>query len=146
MILHCHMTTATGMNRRKVLPAELTSNTWRLPLNSMFNVYISPTLCISYQCIWRWQHLKKTLPKCHFTHLFCYFYFALWLHPWLCWLLERSQISSCPTTHCYCLLMLAASELKNFLRKLSDNRLSLFYIRSQFDIFFWKYVFKICCL
>ena len=25
--------------------------------------------------------------------IFCYFYFA---HPWLCWLLERSQIPSCP--------------------------------------------------
>ena len=47
-------------------------------------------LCISYQCIWGWQHLQKPSPKCHFTYIFCYFYFALGLHPWLCWLLDWS--------------------------------------------------------
>ena len=34
----------------------------------------------------------KTLPKCHFTHIFSYFYFALGLHPRLCWLRDRSHI------------------------------------------------------
>ncbi len=53
-------------------------------------------LCISYQCIWGWQHLQKPSPKCHFTYIFCYFYFTLGLHPRLCWLLERSQILGCP--------------------------------------------------
>ena len=52
-------------------------------------------LCISYQCIWGWQHLQKPSPKCHITYIFCYFYFALGLHPWLCWLLESSQILGC---------------------------------------------------
>ena len=49
-------------------------------------------LCISYQSIWGCQHLQKSYPKCHFTYIFCYFHFALALHPWLCWLLELSQI------------------------------------------------------
>ena len=50
----------------------------------------------TYVCIWGWQHLQKPSLKCHFTYIFCYFYFALGLHPWLRWLLECSQIPSCP--------------------------------------------------
>ena len=32
-------------------------------------------LCISYQCIWGWQHLQKPSPKCHFTYIFLLFLF-----------------------------------------------------------------------
>ena len=41
-------------------------------------------------------YTQKTPTKWDFTNIFCYFYFALGLHTWLCWLLKRSQIPSCP--------------------------------------------------
>ena len=56
---------------------------------STFNLH----LCISYQCIWGWQHLQKPSPKCHFTYIFCHFYFALGLpHDSAdCWSAHRSS-------------------------------------------------------
>ncbi len=53
-------------------------------------------LCIIIPMYPRLTTFTKTSPKCHFTYIFCYFYFTLGLHPWFCWLLERSQILGFP--------------------------------------------------
>ena len=76
---------------------------WRTPLNSSSCTFIgmkhiSPTFMYIKPMSLRLTTLilQKTFPKCHFTYIFCYSYFALGLHPWLCWLLECSQTPSCP--------------------------------------------------
>ena len=53
-------------------------------------------LCISYQCIWGWQHLQKPCPKCHFTYIFAIF-ISLWgsTHDSAdCWSAHRSLTAS----------------------------------------------------
>ena len=78
----------------KVLPSELTNTIDQFIVYGHRNeahftyiyVYIIPMSAFT----------KKNFPKCNFTYIFCYFDFALGLHPWLWWLLERSQIPSCP--------------------------------------------------
>ena len=68
---------------------------WRTPSNSLWCTFIaikhiSPTFVYIITMYLRPTTYTKTLPKCHFTYIF--FLFLLWL----CWLLERSQIASCP--------------------------------------------------
>ena len=78
---------------------------WRTPLNSSLCTFIgmkhiSPTfsslhLCISYQCIWGWQHWHKPSPKCHFTYIFAIFSLCGSTHDSAdCW--SAHQIHSCP--------------------------------------------------
>ena len=80
-----------------MLPSELTNTIEQFIVYVHRNeAHVHLHLCLWYQCTWGWEQLKKTSPKYHFTYIFCHFYFSLGLHPWLCWLLERSQIPSCP--------------------------------------------------
>ena len=75
---------------------------WRTPLNSSLCTFIgmkhiSPTFMYIIPMYLRLTTFTKTLPQMSFhLYIFRYFYFALGLHPWLCWLLERSQILGCP--------------------------------------------------
>ena len=75
---------------------------WRTPLNSSLCTFIgmkhiSPTFMYIIPMYLRLTTFTKTLPQMSFhLYIFCYFYFALELHPWLCWQLERSQILGCP--------------------------------------------------
>ena len=74
---------------------------WRTPLNSSLCTFIrmkhiSPTFMYIIPMFLRLTTFTKTLPQMSFHLYFCYFYFALGLHPWLCWLLDRSQILGCP--------------------------------------------------
>ena len=117
MRLLCHMTTA-AVNRRTVLPSELTNTV--TDTIEQFN-HESPSewstfhlhLCISYRCIWGWQHLPKPSPNVispiFFAILFrpvappilpksLYYISSLIL---LCWLLEcwqHSQDTQPPAT------------------------------------------------
>ena len=72
----------------------------RTPLNCSLCTFIgmkhiSPTFRYIIPMYLRLKTFTKTLPKCNFTYIFCYFS-ALGLHSELCRLLECSQISSCP--------------------------------------------------
>ena len=74
---------------------------WRTPLNSSLFTFIgmkhiSPTFYVYHTNVFEADNIYKNPPPNVISQFFCYFYFALGLHPWLCWLLERSQIPSCP--------------------------------------------------
>ena len=69
---------------------------WRTPLNSSLCTFIgmkhiSPTFMYIIPMYLRLTTFTKTFPQMSFhLYFFCYFYFALGLHPWLCWLLDWS--------------------------------------------------------
>ena len=76
----------TSVNRWSVLPSELTNavtntieqfNRVRSSEWSTFHLH----LCMSYQCIWGWQHLQKPSSNVISPIFYCYFNFALALHP-----------------------------------------------------------------
>ena len=73
---------------------------WRTPLNSSLCTFIGMKHITFRYIITMYLRLTpftKYLPQMSFhLYFFAIFCFALGLHPWLCWLLERSQILGCP--------------------------------------------------
>ena len=83
------------MYMRKVLPSDLTNTIEQLIVYVHWNeehftyIYVYHRL---YQCIWGWQHLQKSSPKCHFAYIFAIF-ISLWgsTHDFAdCWSAHRS--------------------------------------------------------
>ena len=82
--------------RRKLLPSELTNTIEHFIVYVHRNEAHFTYIYVYHTNVYEADNIyKNPPPKCHVTYICCYFYFALRLHPWLGWLLERSQTPSC---------------------------------------------------
>ena len=85
MRLHCHMTIAySSIGERSCHLTNTVTNTTVQSCTFIGMKHISPTFM-------GWQHLRKHPPNVISPIFFCYFYFALGLHPWLCCISHKKR-------------------------------------------------------
>ena len=106
-ITQSHVTTAYISESAKGAAIWADEHHWTVQSCTFIGMkHVSPTLNCMYiiPVYLKLTTFTKTLSKCHLIYLFGSLYVALGLlHPWLCWLVERSQrsqtVSSCCPRH-----------------------------------------------